>query len=115
MINKLKYDNDIIDYYDLPENTNVVYYQNPKLFFKKYLEMINPTHIGILWGIRKQGDNKNTIRYGRIIIPSILLANYLYTNEFIVGLIFSIYVSLYILTFMSKVNKNVNWNTGWTW
>ena len=90
MIDKQKYDDDIRSFYDLPDNSLIVYYQNPKLFFKRYLEMINPTHIGILWGRKKEGKN-NVVRYGRVIIPSIALSIY-----------FSVYMFLYICLLFFK-------------
>lgn len=104
MINKEKYDNEIITYYGLPENTTVVYYQNPKLFFKKYLEMINPTHIGILWGVKHVGNTRNYIRYGKIILPSVLLSEYLFLGDFITGFIFSSFIVCYTWYCILRLN-----------
>jgi hypothetical protein len=105
MKNKPRYDNDIINYFNLPDNTHVVYYQNPKLFYHLFLEMINPTHIGEVYGRNRNGNTRNIVRYAKIIIPSFALSTFFLTNNYFSFIIFSFFLSFFLWSFLLRLGN----------
>jgi len=42
-----------LEHFGVPKHSKIVYYKNPNECNNYYMERVNPTHIGILWGHRK--------------------------------------------------------------
>jgi len=65
---------------NIPNDSKIVYYKNPNECNRYYLERVNPNHVGILWGKRKN-KSKNWIQIGRVVIKSIALPFYYIGKE----------------------------------
>lgn len=104
------------------EFKKIILYKNPSECKQIYIERVNPTHVGIIWGRRKKKYNKgkNYIQIGKVYFGAILLSyalsvvswldmltNYTYNLILTVGL-YSLFVSLCVATmFYSTIFKSV--------
>jgi len=60
-----------LEHFGVPKHSKIVYYKNPNECNNYYMERVNPTHIGILWGHRKDKSH-NWIRIGKVFISSLV-------------------------------------------
>jgi hypothetical protein len=50
----------------------IAVFKNPKHFYGLYLERVNPTHVGVVWGKRrKKGKGDNYIRIAKVYFASL--------------------------------------------
>ena len=68
----------------------IILYKNPNEFSYMYIEKVNPTHVGIIWGRRKKHLNKGTnfIRLGKVYFSLIPI---------LMGIGIISYISLYLV------------------
>ena len=54
----------------------IILYKNPNECKKMYIEKVNPTHVGIIWGRRKKSLNKgsNFIKIGKVYFGLVWLS-----------------------------------------
>lgn len=70
----------------------IILFKNPDEFKHIFIERVNPTHVGILWGRRKKNLNKGNsyIRLGKVYFMSIPI---------IIGLSVIAYSDMWLLVF----------------
>ena len=54
---------------NIPKGSKIVYYKNPNECNLYHFERVNPTHIGILWG-RRKNKSRNWIQIGKVFISN---------------------------------------------
>lgn len=58
-----------IGWFHIPKKSKIAYYRNPNEFTSFTYEKVNPEHIAVIWGHRK---NRNPVRVGKVFSPSIM-------------------------------------------
>ena len=71
-MDKYKWDIKLKRWFDLKNTSKIVYYRNPSEFKTFNIEMVNPTHKGIIWGICKK--NNNFIKVVRLTIFNVFIS-----------------------------------------
>lgn len=67
--------------FGISPNDKVVYYKNPNECNKFNIERVNPDHVAIIWGQRKN-KMRNWIKLGKIYFGSILTSFFDYVRIF---------------------------------
>ena len=70
-----KYWDKIMMYNGVPKNSKIVYYKNPNECNRYRFERVNPNHVGIIWGKRKN-KSKNWIKIGKVVMGSFAILCY---------------------------------------
>jgi len=94
------------------EFKKIVLYKNPNEFNHMYIEKINPTHVGLIWGRRKKSQNKGTnyIKCGKVFfsfIPAIMgLSTCAYIDVF-TGYTYNILVNIGLLGMITIITTSL--------
>lgn len=92
-MNKTKWNSKIRQKFNLPKNSKIIFYRNPKEFSYIELERINPNHKMMMWGILRNKYRKDKplskIRLGKITVPYSIIAILGYYNNPQLALILS--------------------------
>lgn len=61
------------EWFDLTNETKIIYYRNPDDCKSFQMERVNPDHKGVIWGKRKDKSLKNWIRVCRLIFANCIM------------------------------------------
>ena len=64
---------------NIPNDSSITYFKNPNECDSYYMERVNPDHIGILWGHRKD-KTRNWIQIGKVFLRT-LWVPFVYIGE----------------------------------
>jgi hypothetical protein len=108
-----KFESNLKKNYNIPKNSKIVYYKNPKGYRISFIENINPKHKKIVYG-KKRNIKNSCEKIAKIIIPSLFLIEIGLLSTFALIyslLVFSNYIVLCIFfhkemkIFLTDINK----------
>lgn len=98
----------IKEIYDFPEKTKIVLFKNPFKYLVSFIEDINPTHIKIIYG-KKRNNKSNYEKIAKIILPSIILSEILVMSYYIINIYLSLFsISVIFAYYITNCNKLFN-------
>lgn len=85
IMDKIKTNNMLSGRFRLPDNTQYIYYRNPRECCKFILERINPNHIGLIWGLQKRKlrkyKNSGYIKIAKVLFNGLFAPTFLFLDK----------------------------------